>query len=381
MTLLKVCDLKIHPDNEYYFDDISGEKWNKLLESIKSNGVRTPIIVTDDMRIVSGNQRVRACKELGIEMINAEVVHYKSEEDIIRDLIEINVRQRGVIDDSEIKQSRRIDFLKEYYGIKRGGDRRSDKSKVQNAPLKTLDDLSEELQISKDKIKRLSKLSDMIPEMQELVETGVVSKTTALAIIKQLPEFQQKELAEQLSGSEKKVSQREVQKYIDLIAEKDRKIKELESREPEIKTVVKEVVPGDYREAKSKAKAYDAETKRLNKRLEDAYKERNYLQDRVAELEGATKEGLDTSNLSENVFYFCTICNNFIGNVGGLVWLTDRIADMPEKQRDMFLKASSSFRDWSLAFTQNLERRVNEYEQAAEFDSRVPVLTDKESRR
>ena len=164
-------------------------------------------------------------------------------------------------------------------------------------------------------------------------------------------------------------------------AEKDRKIRELESRDPEVKTVVREVVPDDYKEAKSKAKAYDAETRRLNKRLEDAYKERNYLQDRVAELEGATKEGLDTSNLSENVFYFCTICNNFIGNVGGLVWLTDRIADMPEKQRDMFLKASNSFRDWSLAFTQNLERRVNEYEQTAEFDSRVPVLTDKESRR
>ncbi len=374
MTLLKVCDLKIHPDNEYYFDDISGEKWNKLLESIKNNGVRTPIIVTDDMRIVSGNQRVRACKELGIEMINAEVAHYKSEEDIIRDLIEINVRQRGVIDDSEIKQSRRIDFLKEYYGIKRGGDRRSDKSKVQNAPLKTLDDLSEELQMSKDKIKRLSKLSDMIPEMQDLIETGIVTPTTARAIIKQLPEFQQKELAEQLSDNDGKVSKREVQKYID-------KIRELENREPEVKTVVKEVVPGDYREAKSKAKAYDAETRRLNKRLEDAYKERNYLQDRVAELEGATKEGLDTSNLSENVFYFCTICNNFIGNVGGLVWLTDRIADMPEKQRDMFLKASNSFRDWSLAFTQNLERRVNEYEQTAEFDSGVPVLTDKESRR
>ena len=193
----------------------------------------------------------------------------------------------------------------------------------------------------------------------------------------QNPEAVQKAIEKAIENGDV-VSRSQVMKEIRALKEELRKAKEQKS---EVREVIKEVIPGDYREAKNKAKAYDAETRRLNKRLEDAYKERNYLQDRVAELEGATKEGLDTSNLSENVFYFCTICNNFIGNVGGLVWLTDRIADMPEKQRDMFLKASNSFRDWSLAFTQNLERRVNEYEQTAEFDSRVPVLTDKESRR
>lgn len=52
-------------------------------------------------------------------------------------------------------------------------------------------------------------------------------------------------------------------------------------------------------------------------------------------------------------------CNNFIGNVGGLVWLTDRIQDMPEKEKEMFIKAACSFRDWSLAFTQNLNRGMN----------------------
>ena len=191
------------------------------------------------------------------------------------------------------------------------------------------------------------------------------------------PEVVQRVIKDALENGDV-VTKTQVMREIRALKEELRREKE---KSPEVKTVVREVVPSDYREAKNKAKAYDAETRRLNKRLEDAYKERNYLQDRVAELEGATKEGLDTSNLSENVFYFCTICNNFIGNVGGLVWLTDRIADMPEKQRDMFLKASNSFRDWSLAFTQNLERRVNEYEQTAEFDSRVPVLTDKESRR
>lgn len=98
----------------------------------------------------------------------------------------------------------------------------------------------------------------------------------------------------------------------------------------------------EYRELMAKY------TKKCNEALE--------LQDQVTELQRVTKEGLDQSNLSENIFYFCTICNNFIGNVGGLVWLTDRIDDMPSKEKEMFLKAARAFRDWSLAFTQGLER-------------------------
>lgn len=370
----KVSELIPYKDNDYFFDDIKGEAWQAFIDSIKTSGVIEPIIITQDKVIVSGHQRVRACKALGIDEIQGEVRIYDSEDELLKQLIETNIRQRGIGNPNPVKLGRCFKELERIYGIKQGNNQHDRTSNNFKSSEKSQEDIAEEFGLTVQTIHNYKQLADMIPEMQDLIETGIVTPTTARAIIKQLPEFQQKELAEQLSDNDGKVSKREVQKYID-------KIRELESRDPEVKTVVKEVVPSDYREAKNKAKAYDAETRRLNKRLEDAYKERNYLQDRVAELEGATKEGLDTSNLSENVFYFCTICNNFIGNVGGLVWLTDRIADMSEKQRDMFLKASNSFRDWSLAFTQNLERRVNEYEQTAEFDSRVPVLTDKESRR
>jgi len=370
----KVSELIPYKDNDYFFDDIKGEAWQAFIDSIKTSGVIEPIIITQDKVIVSGHQRVRACKALGIDEIQGEVRIYDSEDELLKQLIETNIRQRGIGNPNPVKLGRCFKELERIYGIKQGNNQHDRTSNNFKSSEKSQEDIAEEFGLTVQTIHNYKQLADMIPEMQDLIETGIVTPTTARAIIKQLPEFQQKELAEQLSDNDGKVSKREVQKYID-------KIRELESRDPEVKTVVREVIPSDYKEAKNKAKAYDAETRRLNKRLEDAYKERNYLQDRVAELEGATKEGLDTSNLSENVFYFCTICNNFIGNVGGLVWLTDRIADMPEKQRDMFLKASNSFRDWSLAFTQNLERRVNEYEQTAEFDSRVPVLTDKESRR
>lgn len=322
----------------------------ELADDIKDNGLINPPVINKNYELLAGERRLRACKSLGWEQIPVTMMDTRDAEHELNIEISENDVRKG------FSKAERADYMKRL------------------------------LRIEQAKAKKRQTLGEKIPEGGRAKDKaaerfGISGKTMEreIAISDNKDLIDPSDFADWDEG--KLSTNKMYQKLKRESAEKDRKIKELENRELEVKTVVKEVVPGDYREAKSKAKAYDAETRRLNKRLEDAYKERNYLQDRVAELEGATKEGLDTSNLSENVFYFCTICNNFIGNVGGLVWLTDRIADMPEKQRDMFLKASNSFRDWSLAFTQNLERRVNEYEQTAEFDSRVPVLTDKESRR
>ena len=147
-------------------------------------------------------------------------------------------------------------------------------------------------------------------------------------------------------------------------------VEELQNAEPK----VIEKIPDDYNVLKKKAKAWEADYHRQQEKTGEKQKEILKLQEKIAELESATNEGLDSSNLSENIFYFCTICNNFIGNVGGLVWLTDRIADMSAREKDMFMKAANSFVDWSNAFKMNLERSINAGN--SETDTRVPLLPD-----
>lgn len=73
-------------------------KWSEFIESIRTSGVIEPIVVTRDFTIVSGHQRVRACKELGIAEIPARVKNCTDEDAVIKDLLETNVRQRGNID-------------------------------------------------------------------------------------------------------------------------------------------------------------------------------------------------------------------------------------------------------------------------------------------
>lgn len=188
----------------------------------------------------------------------------------------------------------------------------------------------------------------------------------------QNPEVVQKVIDEAMERGEvvtKASVMREIKFYKDRIATLEKQ-----------KTQTVEVVPDDYKEVKSKAKAYDAESKQLNDKLTESYKKQRELEEQIRNLKALTNEDLQNRSLSENVYYFCSMANNFVGNVGGLVWLTERIADMPKKQRELFLKAANALRDFSVVFAQNLERGLNG-EQNTGTDTGVSLLTDNSEHR
>lgn len=72
--------------------------------------------------------------------------------------------------------------MERLYGIREG---RPEKL-PQNAVVLTQEDLAAKLGMSVDALQRYKALADMIPELDDMVRDGKVSKTTALAIMKQL---------------------------------------------------------------------------------------------------------------------------------------------------------------------------------------------------
>lgn len=112
-----ISELKPHPKHDYFFDNISGDKWDGFLKSVRINGIFEPIVITQDKIIVSGHQRVRACKVLGITSINAEVRLYNDDDIVLKDLLEINLYQRGNMDKNMIKLGRIFIELERIYGI------------------------------------------------------------------------------------------------------------------------------------------------------------------------------------------------------------------------------------------------------------------------
>lgn len=268
MQLLNVADLVPHKKNEYFFDNMSGEPWMAFLDSIKTSGVIEPVIATQDLVIVSGHQRVNACKALGIKQVWTDIRTYDSEDEILKQLIETNIRQRGVGNTNSVKLGRCIAELERIYGIKNGGDRKSDGHNVQ---LKSQDDLAKELDMSKKQMSRYKSLTDLIPELQDAVMSGKITATTAMGFVKKLTPEEQMQIAEQIAGNDN-VSTADIQKYIDEIkavkeenaklraahSEQGVKIAELnrklEGRAPsrvEVKEV--EVIPADYNAVKAKA--------------------------------------------------------------------------------------------------------------------------------
>lgn len=253
MEFMDVKKLKPHRDNSFYFDDMEGEPWSAFLESIRTSGIIEPIIVTQDLTIVSGHQRVRAAKKLGIDQVAVEIRNYDSDDEVLKQLIETNICQRGIGNLNSVKFGRCISELERISGIRNGGDhgnqyKKADGNNFQLA--KTQDDLAAELGMSKRQLANYKALTNIVPELQDMVDNGI-SMTGAVAIARKLSPEEQKRLAEEIGGKEK-VSNREVDFYIKRVQALTEENKELREREPVIRTILKEVIPDDYEETKEK---------------------------------------------------------------------------------------------------------------------------------
>lgn len=232
-----ITELSPHPRNTEFFDDMSGEKWNEFLESIRTRGVIEPIVITQDKVIVSGHQRVRACKELGISKIACDIRHYDTEDEILQDLLETNIRQRGDVGGSAKKVGLRIKELERIYGIKEG---RPEKL-PNNSVVKSQSDIATQMGISVDTLQNYKLLAEMIPELSDLVDTGVVTKTTALALMKELPEKEQIELISSLPSGQK-YTQKQIKEKVDEIKKKaDENMNEVKKKISELEKTNKDL--------------------------------------------------------------------------------------------------------------------------------------------
>lgn len=222
MQNISINSLKPHEKNDYFFDDMTGSKWYEFIESIRTSGVIEPIVVTRDFTIVSGHQRVRACKELGIEEIPARVKDYADEDAIIKDLLETNVRQRGNIDGSALKLGRIITELERIYGVYNGNHMKNEVSHNGKAEIeaKSQDEIFDMLGISKSSYHRAKNLIELIPELQDSLEEGFISATAASNLLARLSKEEQIAVFAAMP-KDVKLSQREVKEYIDEIREED----------------------------------------------------------------------------------------------------------------------------------------------------------------
>lgn len=179
MNHISIDKLKEHHQNNYYFTDLEGEKYDEICRSIEENGIRDPLKVFQEFNgsgesvytVISGHQRLRIARDLGMDTVPVEVIPDITEQDAEYLLIADNVERRGQAETDPIKKSRIATFLKEYWDINQGV--RSDFIDNQRSSKDIADSIGE----SEWNTRQIMKLNDLIPELQELVSKGKLGTT------------------------------------------------------------------------------------------------------------------------------------------------------------------------------------------------------------
>ncbi|KOC40318.1 hypothetical protein ADU86_13970, partial [Clostridium botulinum] len=224
MQMIEILKLQPHPRNQEFFDDIPKERWDDFIKSIVRRGVVEAIVVTQDLLIVSGHQRVRACKEIGILEIPCRITHYPDEDPklhiskedmILEDLICTNIMQRGVGNVNPMKMARCIMELERIYGIRQGSNQYSGSEIISEAK-KSQNDLAKQIGIDERQLRNYKKLNELIPELQSLVETGALKSTTAYKIWAKMPQDEQEIFFNDIGKEKiKQLTQKRTQQIID----------------------------------------------------------------------------------------------------------------------------------------------------------------------
>ena len=358
MELMNPNNLRPHPRNNEFFDDMDGQKWKDFLQSVRTSGIIEPIIVTQDLVIVSGHQRVRAAKAIGLMKIAVEVRHYENEDKVLKDLIETNIMQRGIGNTNPIKLAKCIVELERILGIRDGSAGKVAKGlDGHNVGLKTQTDLAEELKMSQKQLSRYKKLLDLVPELQSAVESGQISATNASAVLAKLPEDEQKAIAEQIVGTDGKVSKQELER---LKAENEK----LRNRKPEVVervvTVESEETKRKLRQAEKDARAYRQDYEKAKQEVANQRNENLKLQDELQKAIEQTEQGKFEGKLVESAVFFVSGCGRFIEQYGGLVWIVNHLEELPEKERAGYIKAVDAIYAWANTLKANIEGVLNE---------------------
>lgn len=289
---LKTVSLSEIVENEknVLFRELTEKEMEELKSSIREVGLLEPLVVVQEgeqYKLISGHQRKKALEELGIEKVAVNIVNLQDEDEELA-LIHANIKQRKL---NDMELARVIKAEKEII-----------QQKIKKGTLKNqgraIEQVANNLEISKDKAKRLDRLNLLIPELQLLVEQGKITTGKAQEIGLLDVETQKilysslKENIEKFSLEEiKKIKQQDETKRLDLLkkldevrSERDEQMNNFQLQEHENR-ILKEKI--NELEKKKTSPANEEEIKKLKTELKE--KEREEKEQRILQEETERK--------------------------------------------------------------------------------------------
>ena len=171
---------KIHPFKNHPFKVLDDEKMQDLVESVKINGVLTPVLLrmdeNEEYEMVSGHRRMHAAQLAGLTTIPA-IVRELSDDDAIVAMVDANIQREELLpSEKAFAYKMKLDAMKRQ-GI------RTDLTLSQNeTKLRSDEVLSKQVGESRAQVQRFVRLTELIPELLDLVDNKKLQFTVAVDI-------------------------------------------------------------------------------------------------------------------------------------------------------------------------------------------------------
>lgn len=173
---------KIKPFSGHPFKVIDDEKMQDLIESISESGVLTPVLIRPDQNdgyeMISGHRRMHAAQKAGLITIPAIVREMTDDEAVIA-MVDANIQREELL-----PSEKAFAYKMKMEAMKRQGAR-IDLTCVQNdhkLGKKSREILGEQIGISSAQIRRYIRLTELIPDLLELVDKKRLNFTIAVDI-------------------------------------------------------------------------------------------------------------------------------------------------------------------------------------------------------
>ena len=171
---------RIHSFKDHPFKVLDDGKMQDLVDSVKENGVLTPVLIrptaNDQYEMISGHRRMHAAAIAGLTTIPA-IIRELSDDEVVIAMVDANIQREELL-----PSEKAFAFKMKLNAMKRQAGRPT-KNASQNGTNKRSDELlASEVGISRNQIQRYIRLTELIPEMLELVDKKKLQFTVAVDI-------------------------------------------------------------------------------------------------------------------------------------------------------------------------------------------------------
>ena len=189
----------LHPFTNHPFKVLDDEAMTRTVESIAQYGVLAPLIARprpdgDGYEIISGHRRQYAAKLAGLDTLPV-IVRQMSDDAAVILMVDSNLQREHIL-----PSERAFAYKMKLDAIKNQGAR-SDLTSTQVAQKLSVEKVGDDAGVSKDTIRRFIRLTNLVPELLDMVDEKKISFNPAVEL-SYLDESQQRDFLEAMQDTQ-----------------------------------------------------------------------------------------------------------------------------------------------------------------------------------